>query len=324
LRVLVTGASGVVGRRVVPMLAEAGHVVTAAARTPEKRAALERAGAAAVDLDLFDSNAVARAVSGQDAVLNLATHMPASSFRLFLPGAWRENDRIRREGSAILSRQAAAAGVSRFIQESFAPIYVSRGDEWIDESDPVQTVRYNRTILDAERSAEEFSGSGRVGVVLRFAAFYGPDARLLQDFVDSVGRGFAPLPGPPDAFISSVSHDDAASAAEAALTLPEGIYNVADDEPVTHREYGDSLARALGVAPPKLPPAWITLLMGSLGELLSRSLRISNRKLRDATSWKPSLPGVREGWAAALATMPRRTFSGSPSVDHSRADGTRP
>ncbi len=209
----------------------------AAARTPEKRAALESAGAAAVDLDLFDPTAVARAVSGQDAVVNLATHMPASTFRMFLPGAWRENDRIRRIASTLLARQAAAAGVARFVQESFAPIYVSRGEDWIVETDPVRPVRYNRTILDAERSAEEFSGSGRTGVVLRFAAFYGPDARHLQDFVRSVRRGFAPLPGPPQAFISSVSHDDAARAAAAALALPAGIYNVADDEPVTHREY---------------------------------------------------------------------------------------
>jgi 2-alkyl-3-oxoalkanoate reductase len=311
LRVLVTGASGVVGRRVVPLLAAEGHVVTAAARTPEKRAALERAGAAAVDLDLFDPNAVARAVSGQDAVLNLATHIPASSFRIFLPGAWRENDRIRREASALLARQAAAAGVSRFIQESFAPIYVSRGEEWIDETDPVRTVRYNRTIPDAERSAEEFSGSGRTGVVLRFVAFYGPDARQLHDYVRFVRRGFAPLPGPPQAFISSVSHDDAARAAAAALALPEGIYNVADDEPVTHREFFDSLAHVLGVAPPKLPPAWITRAMGSLGELLARSLRISNRKLRDASSWRPQLPSVREGWPATLASMTRATFGGT-------------
>jgi nucleoside-diphosphate-sugar epimerase len=303
LRVLVTGASGVVGRRVVPLLSAAGHVVAAAARTPEKRAALERAGAAAVDLDLFDPNAVARAVSGQDAVINLATHMPSSTFRMFLPGAWRENDRIRREAAALLSRQAAAAGVSRFVQESFAPIYVARGEEWIDESDPVRPARYNRTILDAERSAEEFSGSGRTGVVLRFAAFYGPDARHLQDLVQSVRRGFAPLPGPPQAFLSSVSHDDAASAAASALTLPEGTYNVADDEPVTHRDFVDSLAHALGVVPPKLPPPWITVVMGSLGELLSRSLRISNQKLRETGSWRPSLRSVREGWPVTLASI---------------------
>src|SRR5262249_21217994 len=163
-----------IGRRVVPLLVLAGHRVTAAARTPAKRDALARAGATPVELDLFSRNAVAKAVEGQDAVLNLATHMPISTLRMFLPGGWRENDRIRRLASALLAREAAEAGATRFVQESFAPIYVSRGTGWITESDAVRPARYNRSILDAERAAEGFSRSNRCGVVLRFAAFYGP------------------------------------------------------------------------------------------------------------------------------------------------------
>src|ERR671932_756223 len=101
MQIFVTGATGVIGRRVVPLLLAAGHQVTAVARTPEKSAALERMGAAAVLLDLFAAEAVRRAVAGHQVVINLATHIPPST-RMFLPGAWRANDRIRRGASAIL------------------------------------------------------------------------------------------------------------------------------------------------------------------------------------------------------------------------------
>ena len=84
-------------------------------------------------------------------------------------------------------------------------------------------------------------------------------------------------------------HDDAATAGAAALDLPAGIYNVVDDEPVTHREFFDSLAATLDVASPRLPPSWITPLLGSLGEMAARSERISNRKLRGAMRLAPEV-----------------------------------
>jgi 2-alkyl-3-oxoalkanoate reductase len=306
VKVFVTGATGVIGRRVVPPLVKAGHDVTAAARSAEKAATLRQAGAHAVALDLFDRDAVRRTVAGHDTIVNLATHMPASSTRMLLmPGAWRENDRIRREGSAILVDAAIAGGATRFIQESFAPIYPDCGDRWIDEQVTPRPASYNRTILDAERSAERFTESGGVGVVLRFAGFYGPDARHVHEMLPYIRKGWAPIPGSPDAFWSSVTHDDAATAVVAALDVPAGIYNVTDDEPLRRREYFQALANALGVRPPKLPPAWVTPLMGSVGELLARSLRISNQKLRRATTWTPTYPSAREGWPAVVAALRR-------------------
>jgi nucleoside-diphosphate-sugar epimerase len=296
MNVFLTGASGVIGRRVVPLLLQANHRVTALGRTPEKRGALRRMGASVVDVSLFDQPALRDAVAGHDVVINLATHMPSSSLRMFLPGAWAENDRIRREGSSSLVGAAIAGGAQRFVQESFAPVYPDRGDTWIDESVPIQPVRYNRSVADAEHSAQRFEATGRSGIVLRFAAFYGPDSRYLADMVRVVRRGWAPMPGPPHAFISSVSHDDAASAVVAALALPSGTYNVSDDEPVTHREYFDSLAAALGSASPKLPPDWSMVLFGSAGRMVARSVRMSNQKLRAASDWRPRYPSVREGW----------------------------
>src|SRR5947208_2221175 len=117
MRIFVTGATGVIGRRVVPLLTAAGHSVTGVARSAEKRVALERTGARAVHVDLFDRDNVRRAVAGHDVVVNLATHMPVSTLRMLLPWSWQENDHVRREGSAILADAAIAGGVMRFIQE---------------------------------------------------------------------------------------------------------------------------------------------------------------------------------------------------------------
>lgn len=304
MRIFVTGATGVVGRRAVPLLISRGHQVTAVGRNPGGRAALEKAGATTIGLDLFDADAVRRTVAGHDVVVNLATHMPPTSFRMLLPGAWRENDRVRREGSAILADAAAAGGVKRFVQESFAPIYEDAGDRWIDERAPARPVSYNRTVLDAERSAERFGREGKDWVVLRFAAFYGPDSRVLADMLKLMARGIAPIPGRPDAWLSSVSHDDAATAVVAALGVPSGIYNVCDDEPLTRRDYFAAIADAFALPHPRPMPALATKLMGSPGELLSRSLRMSNEKLR-RSGWSPRYPSAREGYRAVAAEMGR-------------------
>ena len=302
MRIFLTGATGVIGRRALPLLIGAGHSVTAVVRRPQSHAELVRAGATPIEVDLFAADAVRKAVAGHDAVVNLATHMPAG-YRAFLPGAWAENDRIRRFASANLVDAAMATGATRFIQESFAPVYPDRGDQWIDERTPIAPVRYNRTVADAERSAERFSGSGGAGVVLRFAMFYGPDSWFTRDLIGYVRRGWAPIPGVADAYTSLVSHEDAAAAVVAALGVPPGTYNVVDDEPLRRRELFDSLAGVLGVAPPRLPPPWLKYLFGSLGEMLARSLRISNRKLRDACGWAPRYPSMREGWPAVVAAL---------------------
>jgi len=303
MNVFLTGASGVIGRRAVPRLLAAGFHVTAVVRSPERGAALKAAGAHVIVLDLFDSHAVRSALTGHDAVIHLATHMPPLDWRVALPGAWRENDRLRRVASANLVDAAIGARAQRFIQESFAPAYPDCGERWIDEEVPIAPARYNRSISDAERAAERFAASGGSSIVLRFASFYGPDAEQTRSLVAAVRRGWAPLPGAPDAFISSVSHDDAAEAVVAAMRSPGGIYNVCDDEPLRHREYVDALARALGVAPPRIPPAWTRHLLGSVGRLLARSQRISNRRLRRAAGWAPRDRGVREGWARTLEAI---------------------
>ena len=293
MHIFLTGSTGVIGRRVVPLLIARGHHVTAVTRSAEKRLALERAGARALSVDLFDPRAVAGVVRGQEVVINLATHIPPAS-RAFLPGAWRENSRVRRAVSANLAAACRAHEVRRMIQESFAPIYPDMGDAWIEETARLAPARYNRAVLDAEAAA-----MGARGVVLRFAYFYGPDDAFTNAFIAGVRKGRAPLLGRPDAYWSMVSHDDAAAAVVAALDLPRGIYNVVDDEPLDRRGLADAVAQALGVPAPKLLPYWLKYVLGSIGETLARSQRISNRKLKGASGWAPRRRSAGEGIAEA-------------------------
>jgi len=307
MRVFVTGATGVIGRRVVPGLAARGHSVTATARTPS---ALDGVSATVVAVDLFDVDALAHAFAGHDAVINLATHMPSTAWKMLFRSAWRRNDRIRSDGAASIASAARRARCRILVQESFALTYPDRGDAWIDEATDLDPAAYNKTVLDAERSVAGFAQHAGNGVALRFAAFYGPDAMQVRSYIQALRRGWAALPGGPHRFISSVSHDDAAAAVVAALHAPSGAYNVVDDEPVRRAAYFGALAAALGVAPPRFLPDWMTPLFGSVGETMARSLRLSNHKLRSATDWAPRLASVKDGWRATLAQMSRKTADG--------------
>lgn len=302
MRIFITGATGVIGSRAVPLLLQAGHTLTAASRSERNREALRRAGAAPVNVDLFDVSSVRRAIAGHDAVINLATHIPSSAVKIMIRWAWRTNDRIRREASAAIATAAIAEGVGRMIQESFALIYPDRGDAWIDESVPVAPTSYNRSVLDAERSAQRFMESGGAGVVLRFGGLYGPDA-LLAEMLNMMRRGMSPVPGDPGAFLSSLSQDDAATAVVAALGVPAGTYNVVEDEPMRRGDWTRSLATAAGIPVPRPIPAWMTAIGGSMLRLMSRSERVSNRRFRDASGWAPKYPKASDAWGDVLRSL---------------------
>src|SRR6476469_8250077 len=223
MRIFVAGATGVIGRRLIPLLVDAGSEVTAVARTKAKAKQLESQGATPITVDLFDALAVKDAVAGHHTVINMATSIPPGA-RTFLPGAFNENIRIRTEASRNLSNAAIATRAQRFVQESFAPAYPDRGDEWIDEDVPIMPAKYIESVAEAENAAKAFTRSGGAGVILRFSMFYGPDSPFTLDMVKSVKRGFAPVFGGGNGFMSSIWHDDAAAAVFASLRVPAGIY----------------------------------------------------------------------------------------------------
>ena len=299
MRIFVTGATGVIGRRVIPALIAKGHGVTGVARRPDSVAELQRQGAAAVNVDLFDARSVRDALEGHDTVLNLATHVP-KTWRVFLPFAWKQNDRIRTQASANLVVGALSAGVERFVQESFAPVYPDSGDIWIDEGTPVEPARYNRSVEDAETSANRIAGSGRAGVILRFGLFYGENDPFTQMTLDTIRKGWSPFLGDPSAYLAMISHKDAASAVVAALELPTGVYNVVDDDAVQRGALVAELAQSMSARPPKSLPRWVVKVAGPVAKTMARSLRVSNRKLKTSSAWRPSFANTIEGWRSLL------------------------
>ncbi len=299
MKTFVVGATGVLGRRVVPLLVGTGHEVSALARSDTRAALVTGLGATPVRADLFDPESLRRAVAGHEVVCNLATHIPAPA-RMGRPSAWAENDRIRTEGSRHLVDAALGAGAARFVQESIAFLYRDGGSAWLDESSPVDAVANLCSALGAESQAARVTAAGAAGVVLRFAAFYGPDSDSTLAMIRLARRRIA-LSAGPDRYMSSITTDDAAAAVVAALAAPAGLYNVGDDEPVTGREFFAALAGALGVAPPFIAPAGLARLGGSMAAAVTRSQRVSNRAFAAATSWKPVQRSVRDGWPVVVA-----------------------
>ncbi len=302
MKIFVAGATGVIGRRLIPLLIDAGSEVTAVARSKAKAGLLTKQGATPVAVSLFDANGLKDAVAGHNTVINVTTRIP-SGLRILLPGAFAENIRIRREASKNLANAAIAARAQRFVQESFAPAYPDRGDEWIDEDVPIMPGGYIESVRDAESAASVFTRSGGAGVVLRFSMLYGPDSSLTLDMIDFVKKGIAPVFGGGDGFMSSLWTDDAATAVFASLRVPAGVYNVTDNVPMRRRQVFDLLAHALGVKPPRILPQWFTRLAGSVGDTLGRSHRLSNARFRQASGWVPRVPSVREGYQLLVSQL---------------------
>jgi nucleoside-diphosphate-sugar epimerase len=299
VKVFVAGATGVLGRRVVTGLVGAGHDVSALARTDGRAVLLQSLGATPVIAELFDPEAMGQAVAGHDVVCNLATHIPPVS-KASRSGAWAENDRIRTEGSHTLVEASLAGGVPRYVQESVAFLYRDGADRWLDESAPVEPVGGMRSATVAEANAARVSAAGATAVILRFAAFYGPDSDSVLAMIRLARRRIA-LSAGPNRYMSSITTDDAAAAVLSSLSAPGGLYNIGDDEPLTGREFFAALAGALGVRPPFIAPAGLAKLAGTMAVAATRSQRVSNRAFVDATGWKPVYPSVRTGWPMVVS-----------------------
>lgn len=298
-KVFVAGATGVIGRRVVARLVEAGADVTGVARSERKQAELRARGATPVRVSLFDRDAVAGAVAGHDVVCNLATAIPTGE-RAADPAAWEANDRLRREGSRNLVDAALTTGATRYVQESLILLYADGGDEVLDETAPLEPTAITACALEAESQAERFATRGGAGVALRFGLFYGFDSAHSVDAIEAVRAGQPAELGPAEAYRSSVTTDDAASAVVAALGAPSGVYNVADG-PVRRGEFVEALARALGVAAPEQPTVVPDLPPEQ--RMMLRSQRASSQRLTAATGWRPRFPSAREGWPFVVAEL---------------------
>jgi nucleoside-diphosphate-sugar epimerase len=299
MKVFLTGATGAIGPATVRGLLDQGHQVRAVARTDEKAAQLRAQGAEPVAVDLFDGDAVKARVDGCEAVLHLATNVPRLR-RMASKKGWETHNRLRTIATERLVDAALTTGVTTFVKESVSFVYPDGGDAWIDETTPPdESVVMLQPTLEGERIVDRFTAGGGRGVVLRFGSFYGPTARMVDEFLRLARWHLSMIGGKPEAYVSSIHTDDCAGAAVAALDAPTGVYNVVEDDPVTRRDYLDAFSAAFGVGKLRPMPTWLVkLTSGSAAAAVIRSWRVSNKKLTDATGWSPRYPSVREGWPA--------------------------
>ncbi|EFH89005.1 NAD-dependent epimerase/dehydratase family protein [Ktedonobacter racemifer] len=303
MNIFVTGATGVLGKTLVPKLVAAGHTVSAMSRTPENDDRLRRAGAHPVQVDLFDVEALKQVLAGHEAIYHLATKIPPAT-QIGRRSAWLENDRLRRDGARNLVEAALAVGtVQTIIYPSFNFLYPSSGNTWLDaQATPVKTATLSSTV-EAEEAVARFAESDptkqRRGISLRLGSFYGPEAPSSWEMLDYARKGIGALPGARAGYLPQIWLQDAISALLLALTepVPSGVYDIVDDEPVTRAQMFTLLAHAVGRKRLLvLPDLLMRLMTGAKYADISRSLRISNRLFKAVSSWQPTVPNARIGW----------------------------
>jgi nucleoside-diphosphate-sugar epimerase len=209
------------------------------------------------------------------------------------------HNRLRTEATRHLVDAAKASGIHRFVKESVTFVYADGGDRWLDEESPLMPdLGLLGPTVEGENIALELAAGGE-SVVLRFGLFYGGAGNRATDEMLKLARiRSSMLAGDPDAYMSSIHAEDAASAVVAALAVPSGIYNVTDDESLTRREVLMAFANEFNQAKLHTTPGWLVkLAAGPASGALTNSQRVSNKKFRTAAGWAPRFPSVREGWA---------------------------
>jgi NAD dependent epimerase/dehydratase family enzyme len=249
-------------------------------------------------VDLYDPAAVRTAIAGFDAIVRLTTKI-SSIMKIRAQSAWDETNRLRTEGARILVDAAIAEHVGVYVHESVTFVYRDGGDRWLDEESPLDEggSAIMRATLEGERQAARFSDAGGRGIVLRFAALYGEDAPSTQEMIQLIKQRKLPEVGPGSNYFSSVYLPDAGRAIAEGVSLPAGIYNVVDDEPVSFAAYLRALVNAVGAPKPiRLPGFLGRLLFGQTWNYFSRSQRVSNAKLKCSSGWVPEVRSVIDGW----------------------------
>jgi nucleoside-diphosphate-sugar epimerase len=307
MRVLVAGATGAIGRQLVPELVAAGHEVTATTRSPAKAEGLRAAGARAVVLDGLDEVAVGEAVARAEpeVVVHEMTAIPAAlSLRRF-DECFAATNELRTRGTDYLLAAAAAAGARRFIAQSYAGWYERDGGPVKTEADPLDPrppAGQGQTVAAGRYQERVVLGAPLEAVVLRYASLYGPGAS--EPIVELIRRRRLPVVGAGTGTWSFLHVRDAARATVAAVSRgTRGIYNVADDDPAPVATWLPAVAEIVGARPPLRLPGWLgRLAVGETGMSMMNELRgASNGKARRELGWEPAWPSWRDGFARGLA-----------------------
>jgi nucleoside-diphosphate-sugar epimerase len=325
MRVLVAGASGAIGRRLVPQLVDAGHDVVGTHVSQGSADVLRSLGARPVRLDLLDADAVRRTVLEHEpeAIVHEATAFADVKFGRNMDRVTAATSELRTAGTDALLAAAREAGVRRFVAQSVAGFgrYAREGGPVKTEDDPIdpappKTIRQGAAAMTHLEQA--VTGFG--GIVLRYGVFYGA---ANDGTIEPVRKRQFPIVGDGGGVWSWVHVDDAAAATVLALRHDgPAIYNVVDDEPATVREWLPVLADALGARPPRRLPTWLArLAAGEFVVVLSTAARgASNARARRELGFEPRYPTWRTGFAAvyaAHAASGRATLRPASQARHS-------
>lgn len=282
MRIGVIGATGVLGKQVVPRLIERGHVVRAIVRHEPEVVRLRRLGIDAAQGDILDRASLLIGLDGCDAALHLATAIP----RADTPNPdWSLNDRIRREGTGNLLEACRKLGIERYIQQSIAHLVADGSPDLLDESAPLRPGPRTASAADME---EMVRNSGLRWTILRGGAFYGPHTGRDEAWRNDACSGRLRIPTDGAGYISLINVTDMADAVVLAAEIAPDpcLLAIVDDQPVTYAELFRYLARLEGGPDPESggpPTPW-------------PSFRVSNARARLVLGWQPRLRTYRSGF----------------------------
>jgi nucleoside-diphosphate-sugar epimerase len=310
MRVFVAGATGAIGKQLVPRLVAAGHEVHGMTRSESKQAVLSELGAVPVVADALDPDQVAEAVgrARPDVIVHQLTAIGSLDPRHF-DRDFALTNRLRTEGTDHLLSAGQAMGVRRFVAQSYgAWWYVRTGGPVKTEEDPLDPTpaREMRESWAAIRHLEQavLGAQWTEGIVLRYGGFYGPGTSMAPgaEQVELVRRRKFPLVGDGGGVWSFIHVADAAEATVAAVERgSRGVYNVVDDDPAPVAEWLPALAQEVGAKNPMRVPRFIgRLFAGEVGVVMMTDARgASNAKAKRELGWRPAHPSWRQGFMAA-------------------------
>jgi nucleoside-diphosphate-sugar epimerase len=315
MRILVAGATGALGKQLVPRLVARGHEVFGMTRSESKQQLIREMGATPVVADALEPEQVARAVAQAqpEVIAHELTALSDSIDIRHFDREFAQTNRLRTEGTDHLLAAGQAVGVKRFVAQSYAGWPFARNGSAVkDEGDaldpsPAEGMRQS---LDAIRHLERAvtGADWTEGIVLRYGGFYGPGTSLVPDgsgeHVDLIRKRKFPILGDGAGVWSFIHIEDAADATVAAIERGRrGIYNVVDDEPAPVAEWLPAIAEAVGAKPPRRMPRWLgRLLAGEGATVMMTEVRgASNAKAKRELEWRPRYPSLRGSFARKAA-----------------------
>jgi nucleoside-diphosphate-sugar epimerase len=308
VRVFVAGATGVIGRVLVPKLITAGHQVTGMTRSEEAAERLRARGARPVVCDALDAAALSAAVvaSRPEAVVHELTNLPVRLDPRKYKRQLASTNHLRREGTANLVAAARAAGAERILAQSIAFAYEPSGD-WVKDEDAPLALGSAPPMDEALGAVAELERQvlGVDGVVLRYGFFYGPGSSFAPDgyTAELVRKRRFPIVGSGEGRFSFIHVEDAAEATVLALERGSaGVYNIVDDDPAPVRAWLPVYAAALGAKPPRRLPTWLArVVAGRVAvDAVTAQRGASNAKAKRELGWSPARPSWRNGFRYSL------------------------